>query len=454
MIDQQPTTKQGLGNPDEGRHSDEGEQRRPAHMANDPNTLAQSRDADGQARMSIPRRWMITSGDQELVGIWLVLRVLLGVWAALAGTVRPQTTSELRVPLWPPAAPLFAWLERAIVAPWERQDVTYYKWIVERGYRADDGTAQFHPLFAWVAAPLAWITGNAVLSLLIVSSLTGLLMVLAFERLARLDLSPEQARTSTLLLLFAPPAFVLFAPYSESLFLLCTVLCLLMARRGRWWLAGAAGALATLTRQQGIFLALPLAWELWEASRRNPKEALRKWPNWLAVSLIPAGLLIWLVYRGLALGDLQANFSHPQALIYSLLISPSASKVVPHQAFLLPWQALGLAIQTYLNEPKLYRLLDLVLGAGFLVLLAAAWRHMRASYRIYAVAIVLVSFAYHTGPYFPYMGLPRHLLLAVPVFIGLGAVFRGRASRAILVGSGFLAMLFLLLQFAISAWIL
>src|SRR5262249_60087217 len=117
----------------------------------------------------------------------------------------------------------------------------------------------------------------------------GLLMLLAFERLARLDLSPEQARTSRLLLLFAPPAFVLFAPYSESLFLLCVVLCLLMARRGRWWLAGAAGALAALTRQQGVFLALPLAWELWEAGGRAPREAFRKGRDWLAAGVDPAG---------------------------------------------------------------------------------------------------------------------------------------------------------------------
>ena len=34
-------------------------------------------------------------------------------------------------------------------------------------------------------------------------------------------------------------------------------------RRRRWLFAGLAGALATLTRQQGIVLALPLAWELW-----------------------------------------------------------------------------------------------------------------------------------------------------------------------------------------------
>ena len=66
----------------------------------------------------------------------------------------------------------------------------------------------------------------------------------------------------------------------------------------------------------------------------------------------------------------------------------------------------------------------LTFGTGFLLILALAWRYMRPSYRIYALAITLLAFSYHTGPLYPYMGLPRHLLLAFPVFIGLGARLR------------------------------
>jgi hypothetical protein len=86
-------------------------------------------------------------------------------------------------------------------------------------------------------------------------------------------------------------------------------------------------------------------------------------------------------------------------------------------------------------------------------LLALAWRNMRISYRIYAVAIVLVSFSYHTGMLYPYIALPRHLLLAFPVFIGLGPVFRGRWPRLCLVMFGLTGMLFLLLQYVIEGWV-
>src|SRR5512147_41972 len=85
-----------------------------------------------------------------IVGIWLGLRVLMSLWAALVSPLRPLTDLEDKIALWPPVAPLGAWLERVLLAPWQRWDVDTYLWIVERGYRADDGSAQFHPLLPWL----------------------------------------------------------------------------------------------------------------------------------------------------------------------------------------------------------------------------------------------------------------------------------------------------------------
>ncbi|NJP05837.1 MAG: hypothetical protein HC837_09550 [Chloroflexaceae bacterium] len=311
---------------------------------------------------------------------------------------------------------------------------------------------QFHPLYPWLATPLAAIMGQPLLALLLVSSLATLGLLIAFEYLARLDLAPPAARTSTLLLILAPPAFILFAPYTESLFLLCSVLCILWAREQRWWLAGLAGALATLTRQQGLFLLLPLAWEMWEVSNRQWRHLLLAWRSWLALALVPAGMLVWIIYRALALGDVQANFSNPQALIYSVLISPSASKVVPEQAFLWPWDVLWVAAQNYQLSPG-QNIVDLVLGAGFLVLLVVAWPNMRISYRIYAVVVTLVSFSYYTGPLQPYMGLSRHLLLAFPVFIGLGPVIRPGLTRLLLLTLSSFGFFFLIFVYVIRAWV-
>ncbi|WP_026370825.1 glycosyltransferase 87 family protein [Kallotenue papyrolyticum] len=387
----------------------------------------------------------------RLVALWLALRLGLSLWAALISQFRPLTPIEQRLALWPPAAPWSAWLERVLLAPWQRWDVPYYLAIVERGYRRDDGTAQFHPLLAWLAAPLTWLGLSPLLALLLVSSAATLALLIVLERLARLDLPPERARLAPLLLLAFPPAFVLFAPYTESLWLLWAVLCLWWARRRRWWLAGLAGGLATLTRQQGLFLLLPLAWELWAASERRWRVALARWRSWLALAPIPLAMLLWLVYRALALGDLRADWSSPQALIYSVLISPSASKVVPQQAFVPPWMALAHALARLAHAP-LDIGTDLALGLFFLLLTALAWPCLRGGDRWLVAALVLVSFSYYTGPFYPYMGLPRHLLLAVPVFIGLAARLKPqRVARVLL--PGLAGLLWLTMLYVLEAWV-
>ena len=99
-----------------------------------------------------------------------------------------------------------------------------------------------------------------------------------------------------------PVSFVLFAPYTESLWLLFAALSFWYVRKERLWHAGLCGALAVLTRQQGVFLILPLAYELWE--RRD-----RRWTSWAALALIPLALAGWILYRSLNFSDVHPDFS-------------------------------------------------------------------------------------------------------------------------------------------------
>lgn len=103
--------------------------------------LSQQRTlSSGQVRTPVKRMvWAV-------FGLWLFVRVLMSIGAALISPMRPLTEREQSVALWPPVAPWSTWLERVVLAPWERWDTRYYLSIVQQGYRLDDGTAQFHPL--------------------------------------------------------------------------------------------------------------------------------------------------------------------------------------------------------------------------------------------------------------------------------------------------------------------
>ena len=385
--------------------------------------------------------------------LWLILRLLTSIVAGISSSIKPITPIETRIPFLPPSAPVNEWLDRAFLSPWMRWDALWYQRIITQGYSATDGTAPFHPLYPWLANPLARIGISPTLSLLIISSLAGIALFYFFIKLAQFDLPPGDSLFALILFAFAPPAFILFAPYAEALFLLAAVLCMIFMRQKSWWLAGLMGGLAVLTRQQGIFLLIPLAWELWENADRKPANLLKQWRDWLALGLIPVGMLIWLFYRAVILNDLHANYTNFQDFVYSIAISPSATKVVPFQQFIWPWQALNYSLVKLFTRPDIDIGVNIITAVIFLILLALSWRKLRLSYRLYSLGITWVSFSFYTGSVHPYMGLPRHLLLAFPVFIGLAVVIKKQWMRLLFLSVGAVGMSFLLVLYVLNTWV-
>jgi hypothetical protein len=380
--------------------------------------------------------------------LWTVLRLLSVLVAAVAYSYHrpvPDRPDE-RIPMPDRSA------EQVFVAPWYRYDAVWYVRIHQNGYRSDDGTANFHPLYPWVARLFSGLPLHPLWSLQLVSTVAGALLVVALWRLALLDLTEEGARAATLLFLCWPVTFVIFAPYTEGLWLLLAVLCVYYGRKGRWWWAGLMGGLASLTRQQGLFLAIPLAWEMWEALGRDWRRLLSAWKHLAALALVPLGYFLWVFVRAILIRDFRPRFDSLHDFVYTVLISPNAEKIVKGQAFLPPWEVIGKATSSLWDGEHQGVWLDLTFGAAFIVLLAVAWGGMRASYKAYSVLIVLVSLSYYTGEIFPYMGLPRHLLLAFPVFIGFAANYRLKAFFIFAV-AGIAWQMFLVCLFVWNAWV-
>ena len=379
--------------------------------------------------------------------LWLFLRLATSLGAGLSALFFPESARILK------AQPIQEWLAHWILAPWNRWDVEWFLDIVVHDYQPGSGTLVFHPLYPVLARALMVFHLSPLLSLFLVSTFASLFFFITFYRLARLDLSEEDARVSVILLGFFPLSLILFAPYTEGLFLLCSAMCLYAARQRQWWLAGLAGALASLTRQQGLFLVLPLAWEFWVFHRPAWRALFRPQAAWAAPVLTAAGYLAWIGYRDMFFSEATQNISNVNELIYSFFISPSAVEVVPTQAFLPPWQTLWLAFQQFIAHPDLDMVLNLSISAWFLMALGFSWHNMPGSYRLYSLVITLVSLSLYTGPVHPLMGLPRHLFLAFPVFIGLAPSLKSPYLRLAWVGLGLLAMIALMLGYSSLAWV-
>ena len=51
-----------------------------------------------------PSSMRLARAKWQLLGLWLMLRLLTGLWAALVAPLRPLTERERLIPAWPPSA--------------------------------------------------------------------------------------------------------------------------------------------------------------------------------------------------------------------------------------------------------------------------------------------------------------------------------------------------------------
>jgi Gpi18-like mannosyltransferase len=385
--------------------------------------------------------------------LWLFFRVLDSIVAALFSSLNPVLQIEKDIPLWPPALDPGLWLNRVFLAPWLRWDAKHYIALLEHGYVAGDGGTSFHPLYILFSKPLHLLGIDPLFSLLIVSSLSALVFFWIFYKLADLDWGSEKSSLALMLLATFPISLILFAPYTESLFLLFSTLALYEMRKRNWMLTALAILLASLARQQGVFLIFPVLWYIWEDSGRSLRGLVRNWQSWLAAAAAPSGLLIWAAYRIGYLHEGALEYGNLQGFIYSALLSPSAKVIYSAQSFMWPWNVLWISTPRLFHSPDIQDLMTYGIGIGFLVLFALAWKHMNVADRIYCAVIVFISFSISSGPIRIYLSLPRHLLVAVPVFIGLAAALEKPWQRATLFGIQFFLQVFMLFLYVGHYWI-
>lgn len=330
-----------------------------------------------------------------------------------------------------------------------RYDVDWYINIARNGYGHRVGDTGFHPLLPLLMGILGRILGGSTSSYLIagmlIASISTLFLLLLFYRLLELDTSPAHAHYASFLLISSPLAWVLFVPYTESLLLVLSIAALYAARKGRWWLAGLAGACATLTKQPGAFLIAALLWELWK-QQRGMRPAQR-FQALLGIMLIPAGLLLWIVYRA-TLGDLPIQWENPSSVIRALMISPSVNKEW-EVAFGWPWLTLQSVIQQYQTRPGLFLALNMIMAAGMIIITLMVLPRLRGSMLVYTL-ILFAATIMIVQTRQPYAGIGRRFLIIFPVYSGLAALlihFRYRYLMAGLAGGAlWLVTSFLFLQ--------
>lgn len=333
-----------------------------------------------------------------------------------------------------------------LLAPAARWDAVWYLSIAEDGYggSADHAKAAFYPLYPLLSHVVGWLFGSALIGGLVVSLACFFAALVLLDKLATIELGRRDARSTILLVAFFPTAFFFSAIYAESLFLLLSVATLLAARQGRWAWVGVAGALAALTRNSGSILLLPVLLLFLYGPRadREPAEGGSWWkprypvtPQILWLALIPLGLVAYLVYIGVVLGDPFAPFAAQE--LWGRRLVPLGGIWEGARAAWLGLRQLvhGAPTPVYFGEaggdPFSAAGQNLMLF-GFLVFavvaLVGALRRLPLAYGAYAAVALVTTLSYPVAAQ-PLMSLPRFVLVLFPLQMWLARWLGERGDR-------------------------
>ena len=199
---------------------------------------------------------------------------------------------------------------------WSHADAVHYRNLAELGYHGyiEDGQhlfLVFFPLYPWLVRFLHLLISDYSLSGHLLSALSYMGGCYVFARLVTEEFGWRTGRMSLMLFSAYPYAFFFAGMYTESLFFLLSVTAFYCIRRHRYFWAGLFGALAALTRMQGIFLMVAGFAEYAAADRPLKKLKAKDWKGlWrdagdklAPLVLMLAGVYIYLLLNYKVEGD-------------------------------------------------------------------------------------------------------------------------------------------------------
>ncbi len=325
----------------------------------------------------------------------------------------------------------------------EGSDSLHYLKIAESWY-SDIGNDRllivflpFYPILVRILFPLvhSYFTSG-----MLISNFCSILACAVLYELAKIDLGQYGAKRSVKFLCLFPASFLLSAPLSDSLFLLVSLLCILMLRKGFYVPAGVFGFMAAFTRMPGLLLLVPCLFELVGTCVREfrdapslPKYLLRIIFRALPLLLIPAGFLTYLRINSVITGNPWMFLTYQESHWHQQLgwfFSSAATEAYNLQDALISGNhrmALGLWL------PNLIA----VLSAPVILLFGV--RKLRPSNTAYFLVYYIVCMGATW-----LLSAPRYCLGCYPIFLSLGAITENRwVNRAITIASALLFLLYL-----------
>ncbi|MFN8539744.1 MAG: mannosyltransferase family protein [Thermomicrobiales bacterium] len=409
--------------------------------------------------------------------VWVPLTVFLlsRAYVFLLGAIAMQINLAL-----PPVAalqyfmPEMAGAAHYLLQPWRNWDGHWYALVVLKGYGYHEAVTAFFPLYPALLGVGNWLLdGQIELAGVLISNIAFLGALFLLYQLLIIDFDRAVVRRALLYIALFPTAYYFSAVYSESLFLLVSVGCLLAARRDRWWIAGALGFLAALTRSHGILLVIPLALLFVKQQGWHP---LRWRRNPVPIALVPGGLMVYFIYLGRIWNDplitLQAQKGWDRYSANPIQALQAGADAVNGCA-VSDWNAIWLGrtvdfcwADRIKAAPTLATLRDPLwrwalsesnfvefAATIFMIIVAvAAFRYLPLAYSAYLAAGIILPL-WSPSAVHPLMSMHRFALALFPLFIVLALVAKWRPVHVAWLVISTLLLAFFTIQFASWLWV-
>jgi mannosyltransferase PIG-V len=356
-----------------------------------------------QAPSTTPMPPRLRDGVAFCVGVFLAARVVLAVVGVLGVGV---------LPVDPDANLYSARAGRPIDPGWhnaidgtDRWDAGWLLRISREGYDTGDASAAFFPAYPFAVRAVADVTGaSSIVTGILVSNAAFLGALVVLHALTSLEFSPKVARRTVVIAAFFPTSFFFLAPYSESLFLLAALVSFWAARRGRWLVAGLAGAVAAATRIVGIVLLPALLVEAFFGERGAERRT--RWRRAGCAGLVALGPALYSLGWWLA-GSRPLQPLKAQGLWDRMPAFPLATL---GKGLLLAVRGLSVLRGAYWTADFAFAFLALAL-----LTVAIVRRWLRPSYLTYAALSLLVPLC-DPAPSRPLLSFPRFTIVVFPLF--------------------------------------
>lgn len=315
---------------------------------------------------------------------------------------------------WQYYSPTYNPSTNPVVIMWIRWDAFWYTGIAAHGYWTT--ALAFYPLYPLLIAFVHMLTRLSFdVSSLVVSNIALVLFVVTFYRLVDEYYPHRIARRAVWMALMFPTAFFLSAGYTEALFLWLTTWTFLSAHRGKFWTAGILGFFATLTRNEGLFMVVPILWAYFQRHRFSWHKDI--WP----IALIPLALGLFMIYQW-------RDFGNPLAFL--------AAQAAWGRHVTWPWVGIFLALRTIsdgspLQAGAILSMIDLVAAVSSGMLWVYGLRKkMPVDWLIYWGALWLVDVsAPDPSGQSPLLSMSRLVLVLFPSFVAMSMLAQNLVWR-------------------------